>query len=340
MNEPEIRGLIVATPNPVPVASGGGVGQTTLSWAAVAANQLEVRVGAPDGVLFARSGRSGRQTTGKWLRDRTTFFLQDVSDGRALSGANTLATVTVELVVPSRIEPAGPGTMDSSAPRAGHVNFGDLRRMRPLSSRWGHDRGRPVDRHYIEAFLASHAEDVRGKVVAIGDDDYIRAYGGDRVTESVVLDVDPDNARATMHADLADSGSVPADVFDCCICPQTLQYVYDVRAAVRTIHRMLKPGGVALVTLPGISPAGGAWGDHWCWSFTPTSARRLFCEEFPEPVDVNGHGNALVATAFLMGVAGGELTDDELDHHEPGYAIVITVRAVKPKSRSPVSDAR
>src|SRR5690348_8634455 len=35
----------------------------------------------------------------------------------------------------------------------GRVNFGDLRRLKPISVVWGFDRGRPVDRYYIEQFL-------------------------------------------------------------------------------------------------------------------------------------------------------------------------------------------
>jgi len=34
---------------------------------------------------------------------------------------------------------------------------------------------------------------------------------------------------------------------------QTLHLIYDVRSAIRTLHRVLKPGGVLLATFPGIS---------------------------------------------------------------------------------------
>ena len=44
------------------------------------------------------------------------------------------------------------------------------------------------------------------------------------------------------------------------ICTQTLQLVFDVGAAVQTLHRILKPGGVALVTIPGITQMSG---DEW-----------------------------------------------------------------------------
>jgi SAM-dependent methyltransferase len=215
-------------------------------------------------------------------------------------------------------------------PPPGTVNFGDLRRLAPLSDNWGFDRGRPIDRVYIEAFLASHAADIRGRVASIGDDAYVRRFGGERVAQCDVIDVRPDNVAATIVADLADAGAIPPDAFDCFVCPQTLQFTFDVLAAVRTIHRVLKPGGVALVTVPGVSRTSEPEPrEPWHWNFTPHSAGRLF-ECFPaDGVEIRGHGNVLVAAAFLMGLAEGELRPEEIDHYRPGYEVVTTIRAVK-----------
>ena len=68
------------------------------------------------------------------------------------------------------------------------------------------------------------------------------------------------------------------------------------------------------------------------WRFTTLSARRLFGEVFPtENVTVEAYGNVLVAVAFLHGLAAEELRQEELDHRDPDYEVLITVRAVKPK---------
>ena len=37
----------------------------------------------------------------------------------------------------------------------------------------------------------------------------------------------------------------------------------------------------------------------------------------------------LVSLAFLQGLSSRELRPDELDHHDPDYEVLITVRAVK-----------
>ena len=112
---------------------------------------------------------------------------------------------------------------------------------------------------------------------------------------------------------------------------QTLQFIYDVCAAVKFLARILKPGGVLLATVPGVSQLGrDEWRDDRCWSFTTQSALRLFNEGFaPDRIEVAAHGNVLAATAFLQGIAAGELHRGELDHHDPGYEMLITVRAVK-----------
>ena len=39
----------------------------------------------------------------------------------------------------------------------GGTRFGNMRRLTPLSRHFGYERGTPVDRYYIEAFLARHA---------------------------------------------------------------------------------------------------------------------------------------------------------------------------------------
>jgi SAM-dependent methyltransferase len=218
-----------------------------------------------------------------------------------------------------------------SFPRVGHVQFGSLRRVTPVSRVFGFDRGQPIDRYYIEHFLARHARNIRGRVLEVGDASYTQKFGGNRVAISDVLHVTEGNSRATIVADLTDADHIQSDTFDCIILTQTLHLIYDVRSAIQTLYRILKPGGVLLATFPGISPIDqGAWGEHWYWAFTSRSAQRLFEEIFPAAnVAVKTYGNVLAAIAFLEGLAVTELKRDELDYHDPLYSVLIAVRAVK-----------
>src|SRR5208282_1120981 len=68
------------------------------------------------------------------------------------------------------------------------ANIGSLRRTTPVSANWGWSRGQPVNRYYIEKFLAEHADDVRGRVLEFADDSYARKFGGAKVTKIDVLD--------------------------------------------------------------------------------------------------------------------------------------------------------
>ncbi|NMG11518.1 glycosyltransferase family 2 protein [Brasilonema sp. UFV-L1] len=218
-------------------------------------------------------------------------------------------------------------------PPVGHVQFGDLRRPKPISWQFGYDRGLPIDRYYIEKFLACQSDDIHGWVMEIGDNFYTCKFGGERVTKSDVLHVKEGNPDATIVGDLSKGDNIPSDSFDCLILTQTLQLLYDVRSGLQTINRILKPGGVALVTLPSItSLSDDEWDSCWCWGFTTVSAQRLFEEVFPkENVKVETHGNVLAATAFLQGLAIKELHKQELDNCDPAYPVLITVRAVKPE---------
>lgn len=218
-----------------------------------------------------------------------------------------------------------------ATPPVGRVRFGNLRRVDPISRYFGFERGLPIDRYYIERFLASQHAAIRGRVLEVGDNTYTHKFGGSQVMQSDVLHVNTGNEQATIVADLAHADHIPSNHFDCIILTQTLQLVYDLRPAIQTLHRILKPGGVVLATVPGISPIShDEWGHSWCWSFSVLSARRLFEETFlPAQVAVDSHGNVLVATAFLQGLSVGELRQGELDHRDPRYQVVITVRAVK-----------
>jgi SAM-dependent methyltransferase len=204
-----------------------------------------------------------------------------------------------------------------------------------MSRDWGDDRGGPVDRHYITGFLDRHRADVKGRVLEIAEDVYSRWFGDDRVTQFDILEYTKgEHPRATFVGDLTDAPDIPSNTFDCVIITQTLQLIYDLRAAIATLHRILKPGGVVLVTVPGITPVARhdseSWGNYWCWSFTALSMRRLFEERFAsDDVHVETYGNVLAATAFLYGLGRGELTTAELDYRDPDYEMLIAVRARK-----------
>jgi SAM-dependent methyltransferase len=211
------------------------------------------------------------------------------------------------------------------------VRFGDLQRTSPISKEFGFDRGKPVDRRYIEAFLASRSSDIRGRVLEIGDNEYTRRFGGDSVTKSDVLNRYQGHPSTTFVGDLADGEDIPSDTFDCIVLTQTLHLLFELEGAVATLWRILKPGGILLVTVPWVSPIDrGEWGDSWYWSLTPAALLRLLSDRFgPGNVDITHYGNVYAATAFLYGLAEHELRAEDLDVHDPHCPVIVAGRARK-----------
>ncbi len=217
-------------------------------------------------------------------------------------------------------------------PATGKVWPGDLKRLSPLSTEFGYDRGGPVDRYYIENFLHQQASCIKGRVLEIGENLYTLRFGGTQVVKSDVLHVQSGNPQATFVGDLSDAPHLPDNTFDCIILTQTLQFIYNAKGALATCERILKPGGVLLLTSPGISHIGhDQWKDSWLWSFTSASMKRMLSEFFPPPsIDVGTYGNVFIATAFLYGMSVLEVTKEQLDFCDPSYQVIITAKAVKP----------
>jgi SAM-dependent methyltransferase len=217
-------------------------------------------------------------------------------------------------------------------PGIGTIAWGELRRTKPISRNFGFDRGVPIDRFYIEQFLAECAGDVVGDVMEVGSEMYTLRFGGNRVTRGAVAHPDPANASASIVVDLTQPDALPADRFDCIICTQTLQFIYEVESAVDSLCRLLKPGGVLLLTCPGISQVSRAdmrrTGDFW--RFTNASMMRLLERYFSAPqCSVVTYGNVLTSCAFLQGVAVEELALQELEVHDPDFQLLVAARAVK-----------
>ncbi len=219
-------------------------------------------------------------------------------------------------------------------PPVGSVEFGELRRLKPISECWGEDRGIPIDRYYIEKFIEANSDYIKGRVLEIGDDRYTQKFGKNSVTRSDILNLEMSaNPETTIVADLASAPQIPSDTFDCIIFTQTLQLIYDMHSTIETLYRILKRGGVMLVTVSGISQTTDdqTWDRNWCWRFTSVSVEKLFGEKFPpENLEVKGFGNVLVAASFLYGLSTNDLKQQELDYYDHRYEILITARAVKP----------
>ncbi|WP_287345458.1 methyltransferase domain-containing protein [Mesorhizobium sp.] len=216
-------------------------------------------------------------------------------------------------------------------PGVGRVRFGDFERTDPISRNFGYDRGTPIDRIYIERFLAEHASSIHGRTLEVVDDDYTARFGGPRTTQRDIVDLRPENTRATIVGDLTSLGAEWNDKFDAIVLTQTLHLIFDLQKAVSALFRLLKSGGTVLVTVPGLTPI-----DHhqeyetWYWSLTEASARRLFSDVFgADSTHIAVYGNVCSAVCFLEGIAAEELKPEMLHEQDHHFPVTIGICATK-----------
>lgn len=200
----------------------------------------------------------------------------------------------------------------------------------PISQLYGLDRGEAIDRFFIEKFLENNKDIVTGKCLELLNNDYTNKYGHD-VSVSDILDIDSNNKNATIHGDIKNLEQIPDNQYDCIILTQVLQFIDDYESAIKECHRILKNGGVILVTVPSVSRidcASGTEGDYW--RFTEASAKYIFGKFFAlENITVTSHGNAVIGAKFLLGFSQEEVSKEQLNYNDLNFPLIITVRACK-----------
>ena len=201
----------------------------------------------------------------------------------------------------------------------------------PVSNVFGFDRGTPIDRYYIDKFLAVNKSKIVGTVLEIAENSYSIKFG-DKNIVSEILHFDNSNPKATIVGDLTKKETLPKDRYDCFICTQTFNFIYDIKEALAGSYYLLKENGTILATVSGISQISrydmNRWGDFW--RFTDKSIKKLFEEVGFSEVEVSIFGNVFAATAFLKGLAVEDIPSMKLlDVLDEDYQVTLGIKAVK-----------
>jgi len=202
----------------------------------------------------------------------------------------------------------------------------------PIYPSFGWGAGTPVDRHFIDLFLSRERASVQGRVLEVGGREYTAAYGGDRVTRSDVLSAVASDDPSVIVADLSAAPQIADDTYDCIILTQTLHYVFDMPKAIAELHRILRPGGSLLLTVPGISQISTwdmeRWGDRW--RLTDLAVNELLATRFdPDAIQVSTYGNAASAVSFLQGIPAEKLSPKVLSTVNREYQVLVAASARK-----------
>jgi SAM-dependent methyltransferase len=203
--------------------------------------------------------------------------------------------------------------------------------VQSLSYFWGHDRGFPIYRYYLEQFLQEFASDIQGHCLEFQDPTYAKRFGGSEAVDRLdILHIDDSNPRATIVADLTKPNEIPSDEFNCIICTHVLHVISELDKAVSELYRVLKPGGVLLVAVPHIAMY--APGFHDIWRFTPEGLYLVLAKVFgTENVVIRAYGNSLIAAGEIRGLVAHEFSKTTLDYHDQRFAVEVCARACKPK---------
>ncbi len=198
-----------------------------------------------------------------------------------------------------------------------------------VSEDMGCDRGIPIDRYYIEKFLREARKYITGEVMEIGDNSYTRQFGR-CINTSYVLTADRgtlDCSRSKMvYGDLQTGEGCENNFLDCFILTQTLPFIYDVKSAAINIVKMLKPGGVALITVSGISMISqyddSRWGHYW--GFSETALYKIFSDiSDVKDISVISMGNPKTATGFIYGLSMQDMKKEDLESNDKLTPVTI-----------------
>lgn len=213
-------------------------------------------------------------------------------------------------------------------PKSGYFLFSVPKRsLKPLSTKWGYDRGTPIDRYYIEKFLNENKKMIRGKCLEVTDNFYTEKFGEKRIISSDVIDINKNNRKANIIADVRDLATIGNNSYNTIIATQLFGIIDEYQSAISELIRILKPNGTLLAT---VSSMGPVLNKNQYWRFTPEGAKYIFSKIFGEhSVTVKAWGNILSSQAFLVGLSTEEMSKKELETIDSRFPIIVSIIAIK-----------
>ena len=200
----------------------------------------------------------------------------------------------------------------------------DLSRVEPISRKFGFDLGTPVDRYYIENFLSKNSHLIIGNVLEFDNDIYARKFGNNSCSIDILSPVK--TPKSTIVADLCNSSNFPENRYNCIICTQTIQVIFDIQSAIENLIKALLPGGNLILTVSGISQISRydyeRWGEYWRLTEKTLTKLAENCSNC-ENAKIMSFGNLPVAKAFLDGIPAEFLQESVLDHEDKDFQLII-----------------
>jgi len=142
------------------------------------------------------------------------------------------------------------------------------------------------DRFLLEEFVAKNAKQLSGVLLDVGGQDGKRYRGYFKHADKYVV-LDPDESCEPDIVASAEKMPLEDESIDSVLCMEMLMYVEDVPTAISEIARVLKPGGMLLMSSSFLGSLCHEPYDYW--RFTPFSLKNLLQPYF-EDIRIESRG--------------------------------------------------
>ncbi len=202
-----------------------------------------------------------------------------------------------------------------------------------ISNDFGFSRGMPVDRWYIHNFFLDNSTLIKGSCLEFGELTYLNKYGT-ALNNKVIFSYSDIVLQKSneISGDLTKYSQLPELMFDCIVCVNVINFIYDTNAALLGMKKMLKNDGFLILTVAGpcahISRYDmNRWGDYW--RFTDKSLRLFLNQNGFEVQKLISFGNPQSVIAQINGYCVNDLKGNEIFSHHEDYQLVICAVATK-----------
>lgn len=206
----------------------------------------------------------------------------------------------------------------------GDIDFGDLKRKLPFCPRFGHFRGTPIDRYYLDRFIDEIRSEVKGATLEIGGNRNNRdLYKFTNTTSYLAMDLAGEGLD--IAGDAHDPGVVEEASLDTVVLFNVLEHCERPWVVVDNIYNWLKPGGHVFCMVPNAQRVHRVPQDYW--RILPDAMNSIFAR-FPRRKPYI-YGNPLTTLASHYGIAAEELSREELDYYNENYPVANCIHAQK-----------
>lgn len=196
-----------------------------------------------------------------------------------------------------------------------------------ISNDFGFKRGEPVDRFYIDSFIKKHSHLIRGVCLEFGGSDYTHKYGSIDAEQNIFnYSEEPYRKGKIIMGDITKLNTLEEGVYDCIICTNVLNFIFDVNYAILGLKKLIKPCGKIILTTAGVTSHisrydMNRWGDFW--RMTDKSIIKL-AEKAGLNIDmIETYGNPYACTSQLNGLSVQDLEIEKLNNTHQDYQLLV-----------------